>query len=531
MRLSPPPFWHRRTAVVIGAALVVSAATVAATPARAVTRGDALQSAAAYAKRAGYHVGIAVLDTKTGALRGSGDWHGIFASESLIKVFIATRLLVQHRMSGSNERRAWKMITQSDDAIASSFYGSVGGDNLVNWMKRRYHVPDLGYPPSQPGWWGNTHLRPAGLVKLYAKLKRDRTVAPWLLNAMHHARPYGSDGTYQFFGIPSATKGFAVKQGWGNDYEIGSSADFNTTGFVNNYRYTVAILARGPSSSYGSAIGNLLTQVARRVLPGGAYPDPIPQMHSVSPLSSSTTGGRRVTITGANLTHVTAVRFGTTAGTNLQVLSPTKLRVTTPSYQRSYVYVRVFTNHGQTARVKSARFLFERPPAIGGMTAHSGRTAGGGTVYLSGKAFVRPVRVLFGTTPAASVARVSRHKVRVTVPKHDAGTVNARVITGYGKSAMIAADRYTFVAAPTIKSISPPQGSASGGTTVTITGTSFAQRGLHVLFGGTPASQVHRTSATKLTAVAPTGHPGVVDVVVRTSFGQATDPHAYTYTP
>ena len=84
-------------------AALVSVAT--ATPARAATRSDVLQAAAAYARQQGYHVGIAVLDTRTGVLRGAGYWTGIFASESLIKVFIATRLLHQHRMHGSTAQR------------------------------------------------------------------------------------------------------------------------------------------------------------------------------------------------------------------------------------------------------------------------------------------------------------------------------------------------------------------------------------------------------------------------------------------
>ena len=65
-----------------------------AAPARAATRSDVLQAAAAYARQQGYHVGIAVLDTQARAvLRAPATATGIFASESLIKVFIATRLL------------------------------------------------------------------------------------------------------------------------------------------------------------------------------------------------------------------------------------------------------------------------------------------------------------------------------------------------------------------------------------------------------------------------------------------------------
>ena len=517
------------TLALVGLAAGSVVAVSTASSAQAQDRASALRSAAAYGPKNSYKIGIAVYDTKRHKVYGSGSYKSTFASESVVKAMIATRLIVQGRMHGSTARRAYKMITQSDDAIASSFYGSVGGDGLINWVKRHYHVPDLGSPPHRAGWWGNTHITPIGLVKFYAKVKSDRKVGPWLLNAMHHARPYGSDGTYQFFGIPSATKGFAVKQGWGNDYEVGSSADFNTTGFVNHYRYAVAILARGPSSSYGSRISALLTQVARRVLPNGVYPAPIPGLSRVTPQSTSTVGGKRITITGTNFTHVTAVRFGTVNGRDVKVLSPTKLTVTAPQHARSYTYVHVVTTHGETVGVKAARFLFERPPAITGMSAHSGRTAGGGSVLLTGAAFTQPVRVLFGTTPAARVTRLSRERVQAVAPQHAAGTVNVHVVTAYGKSPDAAADRYTFFAPPTITSISPAYGPASGGNTVVITGTSFPQ-GATVSFGGTQASSVQRDSATELeVTVPPASDPGTVDVVVSGPFGSVTDPHAYTY--
>src|SRR4051794_25347561 len=192
-------------------------------PASAATRPSVLVAAASYARSQGFHIGIAVYDTRTGAIYGSGDDTGRFASESIVKAMIATRLLVQGRMTGTTAHRAWKMITQSDDGIATSFYNSVGGDGLINWIERRYHVWNLGSPPSSPGYWGNTHITPRGLVTYYARVKRDPRVGPWLITAMRHIRRYGSDGTYQYFGLPSATTGAAVKQGWGCDFGGGCS--------------------------------------------------------------------------------------------------------------------------------------------------------------------------------------------------------------------------------------------------------------------------------------------------------------------
>ncbi len=519
-----------RSVVIAALTTVLTAALVSvatATPARAATRSDVLQAAAAYARQQGYHVGIAVLDTRTGVLRGAGYWTGIFASESLIKVFIATRLLHQHRMHGSTAQRAWKMITQSDDAIASAFYGSVGGDNLINWMKARYHVPDLGYPPSQPGWWGNTHLRPSGLVKLYAKLKRDPVVAPWLLNAMRHAKPYGSDGTYQFFGIPSATHGFAVKQGWGNDYEIGSSADFNTTGFIAHNRYAIAILARGPSYTYGSAIGSLLTNVARRLLPGGAYPDPQPKFVSMSPHIGATAGGTRVTVHGTDLTHVTKVMFGDKRGRDLQVMSPTMLLVTAPPHTRATTFLMVYTTHGRTFRNASDKFLFERAPALTSLSKHMGRAAGGDAVIVRGRAFTPGVRVLFGKNPAASVTRVSRQELKVVSPKGAPGVVNVRVTTPYGRAPIVPAGRFAYAGVPTISSLDHTSGPVAGGNTVTITGTAF-QSGSQVSFGSQPATVTSRHGTTQLVVTVPAGN-GSVGVVVTTPYGRSRSvPYTYT---
>jgi hypothetical protein len=445
-------------------------------------------------------------------------------------VFIATRLLVQGRMHGSTAARAWKMITQSDDAIATSFYGSVGGDNLINWIKARYHVPDLGYPPSRPGWWGNTHLRPCGLVQLYAKLKRDHRVAPWLLNAMHHAREYGSDGTYQFFGIPSATKGFAVKQGWGNDYEVGSSADFNTTGFVDNNRYAVAILARGPSYTYGSDIGNLLTGVARRLLPGGAFPDPRPSLHGLGGRAGRTTGGSRVIVRGTDFTHVTKVLFGAKRGRDVKVLSPTRLAVTTTPHSRKWVNVYVFTTHGRTYRNDDSRFLFEQPPSVTTMSSHTGRLAGGSRLTIRGHAFVPGTKVSFGDVPAASVTRVSRWKLQVVVPKHAAGAVTVSVASRFGRSRAVAADRYTFLAPPTVDSIAPATGPA--GTRITITGTGF-RKPAQVKFGEVRGVRLFRKDTSTILVTVPAqpagSSPGPVDVTVTTAYGAATKAGGFTY--
>ena len=86
--------------------------------------------------------------------------------------------------------------------------------------------------------------------------------------------------------------------------------------------------------------------------------------------------------------------------------------------------------------------------------------------------------------------------------------------TAGGTSATSATDQFTYVAAPTVTSVSPTTGPAAGGTTVTITGTGL-HRGHRGEFGTTPATAFTVNSATPITATAPAG-TGTVDVTVTT---------------
>jgi hypothetical protein len=417
--------------------------------AAAVTRTAAIEAAAAYGPAHGYRVGIAVLDTASGAIYGGGASTGTFASESVVKTMIATRLLVQGRMSGTTAKRAYKMITQSDDAIASAFYPSVGGDGLISWIKQRYEVWDLGTRPSRPGWWGNTHITPRGLVKFYSKVKRDRKVGPWLLNAMHHATQYGSDGMYQFFGLPSATANAAIKQGWGCDYDDWErSADFNTTGFVNGDRYAVAILARGPIKYYGKPIRSMLTQTARLLLPGGHFPDPPPTVRSLTVSKGRVAGGQRVGVSGTSFTHVQAVVFGGRTGTAVRVFSSRYLRVTTPAHAAGIVPVRIVTDHG-TSALGTVRFTYIAPAAITSVSPASGSTLGGTAVVLTGVRFSGATQVLFGGQPGTAVHVTSDTSLTVVTPSGTAGIVDVRVVTPYGTSPVTDTAQFTYVDEPT----------------------------------------------------------------------------------
>ncbi len=226
-----------------------------------------LKAAVDEATGQGEQAAVAVLDTGTGTYYSAGEADTPFNTASVVKVFIATDLLLTGQMTGGTATTATTMITQSDDDAADALYGLVGGDDVVTTIGQHYGISDLGSPPADTGQWGETKITANGLAHLYAKLKDDPTVWPWLSHAMADATRDGSDGTDQFFGIPSASNDWAVKQGWMTG--LGPGSTYDTTGYVQGDRYAVVILTYGSVAQYGTAMSSTITHMAQDVLPNG----------------------------------------------------------------------------------------------------------------------------------------------------------------------------------------------------------------------------------------------------------------------
>ena len=105
------------------------------------------------------------------------------------------------------------------------------------------------------------------------------------------------------------------------------------------------------------------------------------------------------------------------------------------------------------------------------------------------------------------------------------------VSTPGGASATSSADQYAY-GPPSVSAVNPVTGPTAGGNTVTITGTNFVS-GATVEFGSNAATSVNVQSTTTLTAVAPAGSDGTVDVTVSTPGGSSATSNAdqYAYTP
>ncbi len=179
---------------------------------------------------------------------------------------------------------------------------------------------------------------------------------------------------------------------------------------------------------------------------------------------------------------------------------------------------RVGNNSGQ-----GAAYIFVEPPAVKGVACSGGPAAGGTPVTITGTGFTGATAVNFGTTKATHFTIVSSTEITAKSPA-GTGVVDVSVTTPKGTSAVNRpADEFSY--APVVTKISPSQGSATGGTTVTITGTNLLHA--ETVDFGTVAGKITKDTATQIVVKSPEG-TGTVNVTV-TAAGGTSASYQFTY--
>ena len=116
-----------------------------------------------------------------------------------------------------------------------------------------------------------------------------------------------------------------------------------------------------------------------------------------------------MTITGTRFTGATAVDFGTTAATNVTVVSDTTITADSPA-GTGIVDVTVTTPGGHVGHVfrRSVHLCCGlAAPTVTGISPTSGPAAGGTLVTITGTGFTGATAVDFGTTAATNVTVVN----------------------------------------------------------------------------------------------------------------------------
>jgi hypothetical protein len=189
-----------------------------------------------------------------------------------------------------------------------------------------------------------------------------------------------------------------------------------------------------------------------------------------------------------------------------------------------YHYRVLATNEGGTSLGGDQTFeTLPNPPVVTGVSPDAALESGEISVTISGSGFAEATAVKFGSTNATHFTIDSPTSITATAPAELAGSVQVTVANAGGTSAPSAADQFTYVApghAPAIKKLSAKKGPAAGGSTLTITGTSFVGV-TAVRFGAVNAASFTVNSATSITVESPAETSGTVEVTVTTPNGES----------
>jgi RHS repeat-associated protein len=268
---------------------------------------------------------------------------------------------------------------------------------------------------------------------------------------------------------------------------------------------------------------------AMMVLPSFAQ---VPTLSAVTPNTGPDTGGTMITLTGTNFATGASVALG---GIVLpcNLVSASTITCTDHAGTPGIKSV-VVTQPGGTATMTNAftyttLTLTSVTPSAGPDVQRTSITLTGTNLDAAG-AFGTVVTL--GGVPL-SCAVVSATTMTCTAPPGPVGSQSLVVTQPGGRTATLT-NAFTYTTL-TLTSVTPNAGPDSGGTTLTLTGTSFDETSgiispnVYLGYNHMPCTLV---SASSLTCTAPAGPIGAQDIYISQMNGRSTTlTNAYTYTP
>jgi hypothetical protein len=163
-------------------------------------------------------------------------------------------------------------------------------------------------------------------------------------------------------------------------------------------------------------------------------------------------------------------------------------------------------------------------PVVYGVSPNSGPTPGQTYVLINGVGFTGATSVHFGATLANNNLSVNENSISVSAPPGTAGTVDIRVTTPGGTSAITTGDKYSYHAPgpPVVNAVSPNHGAPAGGDSLQLNGSGFTGV-TAVHFAAVGATFFNSFLDTQLNVTSPPGTNGTtVDITVTTPVGTST---------
>jgi len=193
-----------------------------------------------------------------------------------------------------------------------------------------------------------------------------------------------------------------------------------------------------------------------------------PRISSTSSSSSAGKGGIRLTIVGSNFGLAPAVLFGDAEAPVVSSSAGQIVCTVPPGSPGTSPGVRVLDGETSSA---AGTFSYEAGPSIIAITPTAGRQKGGTRITIVGRDFGVSASVLMGGAAAPVVSQTDTRLVCQSPASAAAGSVQVTVVDDQGTPSASAA--FTYLAPPTLSSISPIGGPAAGGTIVTVQGGNF----------------------------------------------------------
>lgn len=257
-----------------------------------------------------------------------------------------------------------------------------------------------------------------------------------------------------------------------------------------------------------------------------------PEVQSVAPASGPITGGTAVIVNGRFFTETTELTFDGVACVDVEFLSATQLRCTTPPGDAGLADVSAVDRAGFAddvdveGTVAVGVFTYVPPPRIDTIAPNEGPTFGGDVVTIRGDFFLPGALVFIDGGPCSGVAVVDAQTLTCTTPPGERGRADVRVQNIDGQEDT-APNLYTYVGVAVV----PDHGFPVGFTRVAVRGAGFSP-GVLVFFDGVLAdcAFVSAREASCQTPPQRNGQTGLVEVRFTNPDGTGDADEAFTYT-
>jgi hypothetical protein len=279
-----------------------------------------------------------------------------------------------------------------------------------------------------------------------------------------------------------------------------------------------------PAHAAGTVTVNVTTPggTSSNVVDGFTYAEG-PTAGTLTPAAGPLSGRTGIILSGSGfVAGNTTINFG---GLELTptALTPTSLTFDAPAQAApGAVSVSVNTPGGTSPDVVDG-YTYAAVPTISDIDPNAIPTAGQNDIVINGSGFLDGLTTVTLDGQPITPTTVSENALIFNAPGHAQGPVSITVQTPGGTTAPAT---LTYVAAPTLTSLSPDSVGVTGNTNIILTGTNFTADST-VTVDGSPVT-VYFTSSNQLIIFVPDHAAGAVPVVVTTVGGDSA-PLNFTY--